>query len=84
METASFNIREPWWKNRSIGIKDSRIAKFNEIQILYTDKSGQRPWPDKYEMTDEDLRSYPVEVHGGVKLRIVPIDKLKLKGWESL
>jgi len=75
------NIREPIWKTRSIGIRDS--LKFQgeiAIKIAYKDKAGNKVYPGTYLIKGDKLRDYPIQKVRGLSLRIVPIRELEVYG----
>ena len=82
-------IRFPIWNTRSIGIAESRLVPGeNLVEILYTDKSGKRVYPNTYSVSRERMLECPVQFTKGVKLRIIPISELTVSGggqtwWEK-
>lgn len=77
------NIRAPIWSKKAIGIAERKARdssdEFFEIDILYTDKSGNKTFPGLYQIRREDIFKYPIQtLKGGVKLFIIPIEELQL------
>ena len=73
-------IREPIWKDKSIGIaEDKMITKNLRIEIEYTDKQGNRVFPGEYEISKKDALKYPKQEVKGHVLRLIPIKDLKKK-----
>lgn len=78
-------IREPIWKNKSIGINTLFTKKdFIRVRIDYTLKNGKRLYPDDYVISGEKLKKYPEDIVNGVRLRIVPISDLDLESEKTL
>lgn len=68
------SIKYPIWGTRSIGIAEYKIGtKLTEVEILYTDKQGNRIYPHVYSMTTDRIVKYPVQVVRGIRLRVIPI-----------
>lgn len=67
------SIREPIWKTLSVGIAKDKIVGDIEVEILYTDKSGNRTYPGIYRMTKTLALSHPTQVVRGTELKIIPI-----------
>lgn len=67
-------IREPIWKDRSVGIATHKIQQgLNEVEILYTDMRGKRVFPYIYRMTSDKMSTYPIMKVKRVPLRVIPI-----------
>jgi len=73
-------IKEPIWKNQSIGIASFRAVDDLEITIAYTDKYGNKKFPGKYYIKKEEIVTYPIQYCRGIKLHIVPIEELSRNG----
>ncbi len=80
----SIKIQTPIWNGgkRSIGIAEFKIGTVNtDMEIMYRNKFGERIYPHVYTMTRAEIAKYPVRVIGcGVKIRVIPIDDLHIKG----
>ena len=76
------SIREPIWKTRSVGIAEHHLLAHKQIriEILYKDTLGKRLFPYIYCIESNKALGYPVQVRRGVRLRIVPIGELTVKG----
>lgn len=75
---ALFQIRMPRWKERVVGIADYRIQTHNEIHILAKNKDGKLYFPDKYYISGEKARSYPIQTRSSIDLRLIPINDLEV------
>lgn len=77
-----YKIREPIWKNRSVGIALDRIPKEGmPLEITYMNKDGSRLFPDTYFVTQAYIKRFPIQhVKGAPPLHIVPISDLPLTG----
>lgn len=74
-------IKEPIWKNRSVGIAESKMLdEVIEVEILYKDKTGNRLYPGIYKMNWAKAMTYPKQVIRGVNLRIIPIKDFEATG----
>jgi len=64
-----------------VGIAESKIgASGVDLEITYTDKTGQRLYPHIYTISREKLSKCPVQIiKGYVRLRMVPIADLEIK-----
>ena len=71
-----YNISDPIWYNRSIGIADYRLKEDLLVSITYQDRHGNRVWPDKYLVTKDFASQYPKQNIKGINLHIIPINKL--------
>ncbi len=69
-------IKVTIWSTKSIGIAVEK--RFQDIQITYKDKEGNRLYPDTYEAVGDKLLDYPRD---GKKsfIRVIPIADLKRK-----
>jgi hypothetical protein len=79
---AHFAIQAPMWGDRYVGLADHKIEANNTIEILYTNKHGERTYPDKYSMTGAELRKYSTKQFKATMplLRMVPITELRKEG----
>lgn len=74
---AVFEIREPIWKDESIGLDNDRIDEDNYIRILYKDRKGNKLFPGEFYIEGEKAITYPTQMVGrGRLLRIIPIKDL--------
>lgn len=74
-------IREPIWKDRSIGVAEYHFDSSDpiEIEITYKNKQGERIYPAVYILYWDQVSEYPAQTVKGTKLRIIPISDLKEK-----
>lgn len=74
-------ILVPIWKDRSIGIAEEYAKQEKlEVEIAYRDKTGRQIYPDIYEISGRELKTYPRRKFGNTPmLYIVPIKDLKIK-----
>lgn len=71
-------IKEPIWKTMSVGLREGAIESRTAVEILYINKRGQRPFPHIYVITRAEAMKYPVQLIKGIRLRIIPINKLEI------
>lgn len=73
-------IRAPRWKERVIGIAKFRVGMHNSIDIVATNKEGERYYPDTYYMSGADIAKHEVQKlkNGGVEVYLVPINELSV------
>lgn len=75
-------IKTPIWHSRSVGVAEHKIALdgATEVEIIYKNKNGVQIYPDVYEITMREAIEYSRQiVQGGVTLRIIPINELRVK-----
>lgn len=74
-----FNIKKPVWGGRKVGLNIDRIGDHNEVNILATNKDGERLYPHSLYISGEKAKGYPVQKLNNypVTLRIIPIDDLE-------
>lgn len=75
--TVKISIKEPIWKNRSVGIARDKITEDIEVEILYKDRFGNRIYPHIYKMTKTLALSHPTQIVKGRELKIIPIAEFK-------
>lgn len=69
-------IKEPIWKDRTIGVKPSKEDVL--IGILYKGQDGKLKWPDRWLLTAEQLAKFPIKKYGkGIAVHIIPISVLE-------
>ena len=74
-----FNIEEPIWKDRSVGLAEDKMSTYlMEVNILYKNKDGKRLYPNPMYITKTKAMMYPKMLKKCVKLRIIPIRDLNL------
>lgn len=76
----TFRIRMPRWKQRAVGLAKHRIGLHNQIEILATDKEGNRYYPDTYYISREQALNpeYERQNINGLELILIPIKDLEL------
>lgn len=74
---ATFNIKEPIWKDETIGLNRDRIDDENYITISYKDAHGNYVFPGTYYIEGEKAIQYPIQSFKGVTVHLVPIKKLE-------
>lgn len=67
-------IKTPIWKDRSIGIPEYR--RNEDMEITYTNKDGERLFPNIYKALREKIFNYPKDKKNPF-LRIVPIKDIE-------
>jgi hypothetical protein len=77
---SEYTIQAPIWNGntnrREIGIAEYRLPCY--LEISYTDRFGNKMYPDKFPITKDFASKYPVKVVGAnTKLRIIPINDLE-------
>lgn len=75
-----FEIKVPVWGGRKVGLASYKVAQHNSIEILVTDKDGNRIYPQPMYMSGAKIRTYPTEPvrrNPHIKLYIVPINDLE-------
>jgi len=72
-----FKIRTPIWKYQAVGLDQNKLNEINIVEILYTNKSGERLWPSAYKVTKTEALKYPTMEIKGHTLRIVPISAME-------
>lgn len=72
-------IRSPRWKQRIVGIAHHRVSAHNEIEIQATDKFQRKYYPENLYGSGDMIRACETqELPSGVKLYLVPINKLEV------
>lgn len=75
-----FKIKYPIWGGRKVGLATYKIGHHNEVQILTTNKDGERLYPHALYISGEKARQYPrepVKSNPNIKLHIIPINDLE-------
>lgn len=75
-----FEINSPIWNGgkRFVGLNADRLnCDMVEIDIQYKRKSGERVYPQLFNMKTVKVKTYPIQVvRGGVRLHIIPVADL--------
>ena len=74
----TFEIQEPIWATKSVGLNEEKMTDTFLIDILYKDKDGDKLYPNKYKFTKEKALKYPKD-NKHPFLRVIPIKDLKIK-----
>lgn len=72
-------IRQPIWKDKSIGIAEYKMTDDLEITIPYVTKEGERLFPYVYFISRSKAMCYPKQLVKGIILRIIPIADLEVR-----
>ena len=59
-----YEIREPIWKDNSIGIADFRLKDDLLVDIIYKNKNGERIFPDTYIIRKEKVKEIYQIIYG--------------------
>lgn len=86
VQMSHFEILSPRWHDHKVLLKDQKLGAFNKI--TFTGKDGESMGDQPYVITGKTARSFPTEMmetRDGrqVKMRVVPIESLKLLELES-
>lgn len=80
-----FDIQVPIWKDGGkVGLATHKVVEHNVVNILATDKDGNRLYPNSYYISGKEARTYvvePVKSHPNIKLYIIPIADLEYLEW---
>jgi len=58
--TARFEIGEPIWKTKSVGLAKDKIGQYNLVKINFTKKDGTKPYPHVYGIHRNEVIGYPL------------------------
>ena len=73
-----YEIKEPIWKTRSVGIAEHRLKKDLLVDIIYRNKDGQRVYHDTYIVREGSTLNYPSQNIKGNKVYWIPISELEI------
>lgn len=76
-----FDIHEPVWGGRKVGLATYKIGTHNEINIRKKDKDGNLIYPQPFYISGEKARTYPtqpVRSNPNIILYIIPINDLEI------
>jgi len=71
-----FIIRTPIWNGgkRYVGLAEYRLSGlWTTFNITYCNKKGELIYPNQFRIKTKDVLNCPIEMCGGMKLRIVPL-----------
>jgi hypothetical protein len=72
------HIREPKWKDRSVGLAESKLEPLTEVSIDYKNIAGEKVFPHLYGIEKERALTYPSQIIKGTRLRLIPISELDI------
>lgn len=73
-----FEIKEPIWATRSVGLAEYRISNHNKVDIMYKSKGGERLYPNPLYISGEDARVFKLKKYGLLEVREVPINSMSI------
>ena len=74
----NFKIKKPIWSTKSVGLNENKLEKENTVEVLHRLSNGMRLYPLTYAISRVEAMEYPVQVVRGVRLRIVPINDMRV------
>jgi hypothetical protein len=74
----SYEIKEPVWKDNSIGIAEFRLKTDLLIDIMYKNKNNERVFPNTYIIKNVDLTNRPYQTIHGTKIYKFLISELEV------
>ena len=63
-----YKIKEPVWKDNSIGIADFRLKEALQVDIIYKNKKKERIFPDTYIINNPNLVDRDYQIIQGRKI----------------
>jgi len=73
-----YEIKEPVWKDNSIGVADFRLNTDLLIDITYKNKNNQRVFPDTYILKNPNLNGREYQSIKGRRIYKFLIDELEV------
>jgi len=73
-----FEIKEPIWKDKSIGIADFRLKNDLQVDIIYKNKTNERVFPDTYIIKNPNLTNREYQIISGNKIYKFLINELEV------
>ena len=73
-----YEIREPVWKDNSIGIADFRLKNDLRVDITYKNKNNERIFPDTYIIKNPNLINRDYQIIHGKKIYKFLINELEI------
>lgn len=73
-----YEIKEPIWKDNSIGIADFRLHDDLLVDIIYKNKNGDRIFPDTYIIKKNNKKNWSYQMIGGRKIYLMLIKDLEV------
>ena len=75
------SIKEPIWKNKSVGINESYCKHYQIlVEVLYKNIDKMRVFPDIYIVRGDKVKLYPKQIVKGNILHIVPLSEMDIYG----
>ena len=73
-----YEIKEPVWKDNSIGIAEFRLKNDLLVDIIYKNKSNERVFPNTYIIKNPNLINRSYQLIHGKKIYKFLINELKV------
>jgi len=73
-----YEIKEPVWKDNSIGIAEFRLKDDLLVNITYKNKNNQRVFPDTYIIKNTNLINRTYQIIYGKKIYKFLINELEI------
>lgn len=73
-----YEIKEPVWKDNSIGVADFRLNSSLLVDITYKNKNNQRVFPDTYIIKNPKLQGREYQSIKGRRIYKFLIDELEV------
>ncbi len=73
-----YKIKEPVWKDNSIGIADFRLKEALQVDIIYKNKKKERIFPDTYIINNPNLVDRDYQTIQGRKIYKFLISELDI------
>lgn len=85
---SKFDIKIPIWKHgRMVGLNVKNVSQHNVVNILWTNKDGERIYPNPMYVPLDKVQACeiePVKKYPNILLYIVPVDYLEPLEWEKV
>jgi len=73
-----YEIKEPIWKDKSIGIADFRLKNDLQVDIVYKNKNNERVFPDTYIIKNPHLTNREYQIISSNKIYKFLISELEV------
>jgi len=73
-----YEIKEPIWKDKSIGIADFRLKNDLQVDIIYKNKTNERVFPNTYIIKNPNLTNREYQIISGNKIYKFLISELEV------
>ena len=74
----SYEIREPIWKDNSIGIAEFRLLNDLLVNISYKNKNNEKVFPNTYIIKNPNLTNREYQIINGKKIYKFLIEELNI------